>query len=113
MEKNAYVHFVDEGDFKAVMIVVGKRKSEKNRAVGFVLTAVSAESSSEDDEVESDCSSEIGSSSAQRDENNDESTEEGSYSPEEFSENEETSKTFVHKVSHEIAFNLPREPSAK
>ena len=50
--------------------------------------------------------------SAQPDENSDESTEEGSCSPEEFSENEETSKTFVHTVSHEIAFNLPREPSA-
>ena len=59
-----------------------------------------------------DCSSEIGSSSAQPDENCDESTEEGSCSPEEFSENEETSKTFVHTVSREIAFNLPREPSA-
>ena len=50
--------------------------------------------------------------SAQPDENRDESTEEGSCSPEEFSENEETSKTFVHTVSHEIVFNLPREPSA-
>ena len=76
------------------MSVVGKRKSKKNRAVGFVLTAVSAESTSEDDyKVESDCSSEIGSSSAQPDENSDESTEGGSCSPEEFSENEETSKT--------------------
>ena len=93
-------------------IYISWTKSTKNRAVGFVLTAVSAESSSEDDEVESDCSSEIGSSSAQPDENSDESTEEGSCSPEEFSENEETSKTFVHTVSHEIAFNLPREPSA-
>lgn len=67
VEKNVYVHFVDERDFKEVS-VLGKRKSKKNRAVGFVLTAVSAESSSEDDEVESDCSSEIGSSSAQPDE---------------------------------------------
>ena len=88
MGKNAYVHFVDERDFKEVS-VVGKRKSKKNRAVGFVLTASSAESSSEDDEVEGDCSSKIGSSSAQPDE----STEECSCSPEEFSENEETSKT--------------------
>ena len=74
------------------MSVVGKRKSKKNRAVGFVLAA-SAESSSEEDEVEGDCSSEIGSSSAQPDENRDESTEEGNCSTEEFSENEETSKT--------------------
>ena len=58
VEKNAYVHFGDERNFKAVMRVVGKRKSKKNRVVGFVLTAVSAESSSEDDEVEIDCSSE-------------------------------------------------------
>ena len=93
-------------------IYISWTKSTKNHAIGFVLTAVSAESSSEDDKVESDCSSEIGSSSAQPDENSDESTEEGSCSPEEFSENEETSKTFVHTVSHEIAFNLPREPSA-
>ena len=89
MEKNAYIHFVDERDFKEVS-VVGKRQSKKNGAVGFVLTAVSAESTSEDDEVESDCSSEIGSSSAQPDENSDESTEEGSCNPEEFSENEAT-----------------------
>ena len=77
------------------MSSVGKGKSKKNRAVGFVLTAVSAESTSEDDEFESECSStsEIGSSSTQPDENSDESTEEGSCSPEEFSENEETSKT--------------------
>ena len=85
MEKNAYIHFADERDFKEVS-VIGKRKSKKNRAVGFVLTAVSAERTS-------DCSSEIGSSSAQPDENSDESTEEYSWSPEEFSENEETSKT--------------------
>ena len=39
MEKNAYIHFVDERDSTEVG-VVGKRKS--NRAVGFVLTAVSA-----------------------------------------------------------------------
>ena len=88
-EKNVYVHFVDERDFKEVS-VEGKRKSKKNPASGFVLTAVSAESSSEDDEVEDNGSSEIGSSSA--DENSDESTEEGSCSPEEFSENEETSR---------------------
>ena len=50
--------------------------------------------------------------SAHPDENSHESTEEGSCSPEEFSENEETSKTFVHTVNHEIAFNLPREPIA-
>ena len=102
---------MDERDFKEVS-VVGKRKSNKNRTVGFVLTAVSAECSSKDDEVESDCSSEIESSSAQPDENSDESSEEGSCSTEEFSENEETSKTFVHTESHEIAFPLPREPSA-
>ena len=48
------------------------------------------ESSSEDDEVEVDCSSEIGSSSA--DYNSNESTEEGRCSPQEFSENEETSR---------------------
>ena len=91
------LHFVDERDFKEVS-VVGKRKSKKNRAVGFVLTDVSAESSREDrhDEVESGCSSEIGSSSTQPDENSDESTKEGSCSPEEFSENLEASKTFVH-----------------
>ena len=83
---------MDERDFKEVS-VVGKRKSKMNRAVGFVLTAASAESSSEDDEVGGDCSSEIGSSSAQPDENCGESTEEGRHSPEEFSENEETSKT--------------------
>ena len=43
MEKNAYIHFVDELDFKGLS-VVGKRKSKKNRAVGFFffLTAVSA-----------------------------------------------------------------------
>ena len=93
MEKNAYIYFVDERDFKEVS-VVGKRKSKKNRAVGFVLIAVSAESTSEDDyKLESDCSSEIGSSSAQSEENSDESTKEGSCSPEEFSESEETSKT--------------------
>ena len=50
MEKNAYIHFVDERDFKEVS-EVGKRKSKKNRAVGFVLTSVSAESTSEDDET--------------------------------------------------------------
>ena len=61
VEKNACIHFVDERDFKEVS-VIGKRKSKKNRAIGFVLTGVSAESASEDDEVESDCSSEIGSS---------------------------------------------------
>ena len=59
MEKNAYIHFVDERDFKKVS-VVGKRQSKKNGAVGFLLTAVSAERTSEDDEVESACSSEIG-----------------------------------------------------
>ena len=75
------------------MSVVGKRTSKKNRAVGFVLKAVSAESSREDDEVEGDCSSEIESWSAQPDENSDESTGEGSCGPEEFSENKETSKT--------------------
>ena len=48
MEKNVYIYFVDERDFKELS-VVGKRKSKKNRAVGFVLTAVSAESRSEDD----------------------------------------------------------------
>ena len=83
MEKNDYIHFLGKRDFKEVR-VVGKRKSKKNRAVGFVLTAVSAESTSEDDEVESDCSSEIGTLSAQPDENSDKSTEEGSCSPEEF-----------------------------
>ena len=69
-EKNAYIHFVDERDFKEVSSV-GIGKSKKNRAVGFVLTVVSAESTSEDDEVESDCSStsENWSSSAQPDEN--------------------------------------------
>lgn len=35
-------------------------------------------------------------SSAQPDEKSNESTEEGSWSPEEFSENEETSKMFMH-----------------
>ena len=58
--ENAYIHFVEERDFNEV-IVVGKRTSKTNWAVGFVLTAVSAESSSEDDEVEGDCSSVIGS----------------------------------------------------
>ena len=48
VEKNAYIHFVDERDFKEASLV-GKRKSKKN------LT----ESSSDDDEVESDCSSEM------------------------------------------------------
>ena len=38
MEKNAYIHFVDERDFKEVS-VVGKRKSKKNRAVGFVFNS--------------------------------------------------------------------------
>ena len=38
MEKNAYVHFVDERDFKEVS-VVGKRKSKKNRAVGRKVRA--------------------------------------------------------------------------
>ena len=47
---------MDERDFKEVSSV-GKGKSKKNRAVAFVLTAVSAESASEDDEVEGDCSS--------------------------------------------------------
>ena len=56
VEKNAYIHLVDERDFKEVR-VAGKRKSKKNRAVGFVLTAGS---SSEYDEVESDRSSKIG-----------------------------------------------------
>ena len=83
MEKNAYIHFVNERDFKELS-VVGKRKSKKNRAVGFVLTAVSAESTSEDDEGKSDCSTEIEGSRAQPDENSDESTEEGSCSPEKF-----------------------------
>ena len=69
MEKNADVHFVDERDFKEVSVVGKNRKSKKNRAVEFVLTAASAESSSEDDEVAGDCTSEIGSSSAQPDEN--------------------------------------------
>ena len=41
MEKNAYIHFVDERESTEVS-VVGKRKSKKNRAVGFVLAAVSA-----------------------------------------------------------------------
>ena len=50
--------------------------------------------------------------SAQPDENSDKSTKEGSWSPEEFLENEETSKTFVHTVSPELVFNLPHEPSA-
>ena len=61
VEKNADIHFVDERDFKELS-VVGKRKSKTNRAVGVVSTAVSTkfESSSGDDEVESDCSSEIG-----------------------------------------------------
>ena len=74
------------------MSVVEKRKpkKKKNRPLGFVLTAVSAESPSEDDEVEVDCSSEIGSSSA--DENSNESTEEDNRSPQERSENEETSR---------------------
>ena len=85
MEKNAYIHFVDESDFKEVT-VLEKGKSKKNRAIGFVLTAVSTERSSEGYEVEDDCSSEIGISSAQPDKNCDESTEEGSFSPEEFSE---------------------------
>ena len=40
-EKNAYIRFVDERDFKKVS-VEGKRKSKKNRAVGFVLAAFSA-----------------------------------------------------------------------
>ena len=33
-EKNAYIHFVDERDFKEVS-VVGKRKSKKNRKADF------------------------------------------------------------------------------
>ena len=41
MEKNAYIHLVDERDFKKVS-VEGKLKSKKNRAVGFVLAAFSA-----------------------------------------------------------------------
>ena len=48
MAKKVYIHFVNERGFKEVS-VVGKRKSKMNRAVGFVLTAVSAESRSEDD----------------------------------------------------------------
>ena len=40
---------MDERDFKEVS-AVGKLQSKKNRALGFVLTAVSAESSSEVDE---------------------------------------------------------------
>ena len=42
MAKKVYIHFVDERDFKEVSLVA-KRKSKKNRAVEFVLTAVSAE----------------------------------------------------------------------
>ena len=38
MEKNGYIHFVDERDFKEVR-VVGKGKSKKNRAVGFVFNS--------------------------------------------------------------------------
>ena len=38
MEKNAYIHFVDERDLKEVS-VVGKRKSKKNRAEGFVCNS--------------------------------------------------------------------------
>ena len=41
VEKNAYIRFVDERDFKKVS-VEGKRKSKKNRAVRFVLAAFSA-----------------------------------------------------------------------
>ena len=86
VEENALIHFVDEREFKQVS-VVGKRKSRKNRALGFVLPAVGAESSSEDDdEVEVDSSSGIESA----DENNNENTEEGSCSFEELSEKEES-----------------------
>ena len=35
VEKDAYIHFVDERDFKEVS-VEGKRESKKNSAVGFV-----------------------------------------------------------------------------
>ena len=83
--RKVFIHFVDERDFKEVS-VAGKRKLKKIGALGFVLTAVSAESSSEDDEVEVDStSSEMDSA----DENNDENTE-GSCSSEEFSENQES-----------------------
>ena len=34
VEKNAYIHFVDERDFKEVS-VVGKRKSKKTRKADF------------------------------------------------------------------------------
>ena len=34
VEKNAYIHFVDERDFKEVS-VVGKRKSKKKRKADF------------------------------------------------------------------------------
>ena len=47
LSQSRYIDFVDERDFKEVS-VVGKRKSKKNRALGFVLTVVSVESSSED-----------------------------------------------------------------
>ena len=38
MEKNGYIHFVDERDFNEVK-VVGKGKSKKNRAVGFAFNS--------------------------------------------------------------------------
>ena len=96
MDKNVYIHFVDKRDFKEVSIV-GKRKSKKKCALGFVLTAVSMESSSKDNEVEVDCSSEI--ESSRPDKNSNESTEESTCRPGEFSENEETSKMLKNEAT--------------
>ena len=81
VEKYASMHFVDECDFKEVS-VAGKRNLKRKRALGFFLTAVSAESLSEDDEIEVDSSREV--------ESPGESIEEGSCSSKEYSGNEES-----------------------
>ena len=82
VEKNAYIHFVDERDFKEVS-VVGKRKSKKNRAVGSVLTAVSAEVQARTTKSKATAVVKSGARALSLMKN----TEEGSCSPEEFSEN--------------------------
>ena len=73
---------------------------KKNHALGFVLTAFSTESSSEEDKVEVHCSSQIKSTDINSNENT-----------EEFSENEATETKTSRKAA--TGYRMPKAPSSK
>ena len=114
MEKNAYVHFVDERDFKEVS-VVGKRKSKKNRqCLRIFFNSRQCGKFEPGRRIRNWLQQwkyrelELALSLMKTEMK---VTKKVAATLKNSQKTKETSKTFVPTVSHEILFNLPREPS--